>query len=288
MKYGAYRRFILLATVSLLAAAHALAAYVGTNNTVIPALPPLVTSNGFLFVDNEYVDAPYCISNHDCRIFINGKLVHEMIIPAPPLVVTNLPELPPGITSTTSLCDATFEDFRARAEVYHETLYPGPNECVPHIIAFYASLPNVSNAAPDPACPECIVIQMNNGEHIQQAVGISEPEEYFDAVEEMSSRMNLYFRRLDYGSIVLLTMTSDFVLASDTETKLVPLLLLRDKKEAVADPQERIQLQIERGKQAGAHFFEDVNPNLLTNLVASPQLEQRIQELLAKEQVPEE
>jgi hypothetical protein len=57
------------------------------------------------------------------------------------------------------------------------------------------------------------------------------------------------------------------------------ILLLRDKKLEITDPQERIRVQLDRMKQAGGDFLRDTNP-ILTNLVASPQLEQRIQQLL--------
>jgi len=291
MKYGAYRRLILLATVSLLAAAHALAAYVGTNNTVIPALPPRIVSNGFVFIDNEYIDAPYCISNHILTIFINGRVAECIPDPGPPMIVSELPAVPPSITTTTSLNDTTFNSFCAAVQMYFAEHYAG--DFVGPIAQFYAGLPNVSTVIVQDADIGLLQIESKSGERELYGVGTVILQDDIDVLKDLNRTMNFLASTIEKGGASFFeTYPGGAALFSGfgpgvAERELPAILLLRDKKQEITDPEARIQVQLDRMKQAGGDFLISSDANLLTNLVASPQLEQRIQEMILRAQEPE-
>lgn len=122
--------------------------YGGTTNdnhvteTVFASSQPI--SNGFVFVEGQYIEAPYVVSRKDLAIYINDKLIanYAPLVSKVPRPENKLPSLPIDITTNSTPYDKNVVDYLVQARTYLSSHYKR-DEIADEMEKLYRALPCV-------------------------------------------------------------------------------------------------------------------------------------------------
>lgn len=236
--------------------------------------------SGFVFIDGQYIDAPYIVTRDDGKIYINDRLVDQIIAPLYEKPIPDAdPVMPSSINKNTSNYDKVLEDYLGKKIRYvqaHHTL-DEEREIMEKV---YRSLPFVKEAAIDPATGSLrIVTYSGETDSILLAtprrkgiVGIKAIREHAD------SKKNDFEKNLIEGStLFLFTRGGHAGLDKEGTINALPKIvqILRSKK-SVND-------KIQELHKAGVTWIDkNTFTNLITNFSASDQLEKRLANMPAK------
>ncbi len=84
-------------------------------------------NDGFLFIGNEYIDAPYKVTSKGLGIFVNDRLVDRIHLPSYYGLEDADPIMPTNITENTSIYDPVYKKYMFQKFNYIEMHYPNQN-----------------------------------------------------------------------------------------------------------------------------------------------------------------
>ena len=125
-------------------------------------------TNGFLFVDGEYVEPPYIVTRRGHTVQINGVVVERPCpwpIPEAPknVVATEDPKVPNSLNEESSGFDPEFMKYHsAKQSYYYHHLKLRGSDLAQAMAKAYADLPNVASASAD-VDPTYIDVVWRNG-----------------------------------------------------------------------------------------------------------------------------
>lgn len=244
---------------------------------------PVIT-NGFVFIGNEYVDAPYEVTQKGLGIFINGHQIDRVWVLPPPPRVEKEPMLPQGITTNTLFMSDTVLDYVHQVADYCVQHYDA-EQSIEKTVELYRRLPCVSRVDYDSGSRKMIVYsfsgETNTRVMLPSARGAL--RERNDVVRSLDRTRSYYETALREGRAIFLVKQGSSrqeLPASVVRRRLPAILLLRNRNIRSAPAHERASKQSEALAHAGLRLNPGLLPDLLTNFTASSQLEQRIELML--------
>ena len=243
-----------------------------------------VISNGFVFIGNEYVDAPYEVTQKGLGIFINGHQVGRVSVLPPSPRVDKEPMLPQGITTNTLfISDAVFEYVHQVG--YYCDQHFDSEQSIEKTVELYRRLPCVRSIDYDSGSRKMIVYSFSGETNTRVVLSSARSalREKNDVMRELDTTRNYYQRALQEGRAIFLVKQGGSwqeLPASVAKRHLPAILLLRNKNIKNAPAQEQASKQSEALAHAGLRLNPGLLPDLLTNFTASSQLDERIEKML--------
>ena len=108
-------------------------------------------SNGFVFVEGQYVDAPYVVSRKNLAIYINDQFIanYAPLVTEIPKPEDMRPTLPADITKDTTLYDKSLKAYMTRMGTYLSSHY-GRSELADEMEKIFRNLPCVKEVKRNP------------------------------------------------------------------------------------------------------------------------------------------
>ena len=246
-------------------------------------------NNGFLFIENEYIDTPYKVTSKGLGIYVNNRLVDKIHLP-PYYGYENLgntdPVMPTNITKNTSRYDPVYKKYIQHKFAFVRKNYP--NQLIEKKIEIYQSLPNIEKVEMTESSGIIIVHTYKEGP-VRTNINIHGRRVKTDInsiTQRVEHSRQFYIRNLKAKHVLFVNacggMKKGF---ANNPTKLSKILKLRNKNIAnLPHGKQRLQAQADEVTTQGLNLSPDMHENLLTNFVASPQLEERIQNLMIEEE----
>lgn len=243
-------------------------------------------SDGFLFIGNEYIDAPYKVTSKGLGIFVNDRLVDRIHLPPYYGLEDADPIMPTNITENTSIYDPVYKKYMKHKFAFINKNYP--NQHKEKKIEAYQNLPNIKKIDLDNN-PNYITIHTFIGESIRGNIAMHGRRVKTDLnsiTQRVEGKRQQYERRLKRGSVTFVARNGGMKrIFAKNPKKLSAILKLRNKNIAnLPLGKQQLEAQSKEIAKFGLDLQPDFQPNLLTNFVASPQLDERVQELLLKEE----
>jgi len=244
--------------------------------------------NGFLFIDNEYIDAPYKVTSKGLGIYVNDRLVDRIYLPPyygqEELGNTN-PAMPTNITESTSIYDPIYKKYMKHKFAFIRKKYP--NQYIEKKIEVYKSLPNIKKIEMTDQSG-IIILYTNKEGSIRTNInphGRRVKTDFNSITQRIERLRKFYIKNLKDEDVLFVNkrggMKKGF---AKNPRKLSAILKLRNKNITnLPSGKQRLQAQAGEVANQGLNLDTNMYQNLLTNFVASPQLEERIQNLILEE-----
>lgn len=115
-----------------------------TTGTVFTASQPI--SNGFVFVEGQYVEAPYVVSRKNLEIYINDRLIADYapLVKEVPKPEKERPVVPSDITAQSTPYDKNVVNYVVRMQTYLSSHYKR-DEIADEMEKMYRGLPYVKS-----------------------------------------------------------------------------------------------------------------------------------------------
>lgn len=120
-------------------------------------------NDGFVFIDGQYIQAPYKVNRKGLGLFINGVMIAvpchwEVPKTVKALVVTEDPERPLSIHKYSSRYDPDIREYLGKKKVYYVQKY-GKDATIAHMQKTYEQLPCVQSSHIDSNDPQLLVVK---------------------------------------------------------------------------------------------------------------------------------
>ncbi len=245
--------------------------------------------SGFVFVDGQYLDAPYRVTRRGLGLFINEKLIEPpMRWPWPqtqPAGSPTDPKLPVTITKETSQWDLLVLEYLSAKRAYVWARY-SQNEVPRQMAEVYKGLPCVDTAELDAKRPEVLVVTWSDGsvERIRLRPFGRRPIKHDkkSVLARLEGNRTRWENRLRKGDYYLFftdggEISGGAAGATEILSRLVPIL-----RSSEADDVKFRQIE-EAGLPA---ITRDNFATMVTDFAASQQLDKRLEEIAAPKEEP--
>lgn len=284
------RGTIIIAAIAALALAYQQPSRATTNEVPssakeLGAMEGKSITNGFVFIDGEYLEPPYVVTRQGNGIFINDHLV-EQPCPWPipekvkPVVPKDDPEMPKTITKDTTQYDKELIQYLADKKGYLQNKY-GEVEMVKIMIEVFSHLPCVSRATTGPD-QEHVTVTWADGSTMNYRLVMPKRKITEWTRESILERTNKdranYEERLSNGDYYFLGSYGRMTGTADGARMVLGALLpvLKTSKDA-----KEVQ---QRMTQAGFPYFdEQASKAFFTHRTHSKQLDERVDALTKSE-----
>jgi hypothetical protein len=125
-------------------------------------------TNGFLFVEGEYIELPYIVSKKDRAVCVNGKVLFDYapMLREPPVTPRDRPALPVTVNSNSKLFDSDLKKYLRDMELYLISKHT-PSEVADLMEQVVTKLPCVKNIKRrDPETSHRVEVTFFNGDII--------------------------------------------------------------------------------------------------------------------------
>ena len=138
--------------------------------TVFTTSSPI--SNGFVFVEGQYLDAPYVVSRKGLSIFINETLIQDYSLlklkELPPPERTR-PIFPSNISTNADPNDPVVGEYLYRMGNFL-TAKLGRTEAANEMISILKTLPFIREVSRDPSSDTCAIVTFRNGHTVNMGL----------------------------------------------------------------------------------------------------------------------
>jgi len=239
-------------------------------------------NKGFVFLDGEYLEAPYIVTRKGLAILINRKMIEppmRLPLEEPPSGDVD-PEIPAQISSETSLYDDIFTNYIRKKVAYVQKHYTQEEERK-IMEQVYRSLPFVKAAEPDERYPDILHVVTFRGE--VDSLGLVQPRRKpkFDkqtVMKRIEKRRRKYEARLEKGGCHFFFSEGGRIsLGRQSVIKKLPKIvtILRSAK-----PDD---VKFKEIRQTGLSAINSRTfSSLVTNFSASEQLQKRLDERIGR------
>jgi len=162
-------------------------------------------SNGFVFVEGQYVEAPYVVSRKDLAIYINDRLIanYAPLVKELPVPEKDRPVYPSNISINAGPNDEVVTKYFNRLQNYL-LVTKTRGETVDEMEKVMKTLPCIKEIRRDPGNSECVIITYLNGKTENR--GLVPPHRKpaitpANAVEYVSRDCRNYMNRLQDGVV---------------------------------------------------------------------------------------
>jgi hypothetical protein len=240
-------------------------------------------NSGFVFIKGQYLDAPYIVTRKGLAIFINDKMValpERWPVEIPSGDVD--PEIPPKINKDTSFYDDVLKKYLLEKTMYVQKHYT-PEEERRIMEQVYRGLPCVKEAKLDDEYSDILHLTTFSGETIPAGLvslrGRKVKHDKESVLQRVEATRKHFENNLKTGDCLIFSNGGRILIGGGNVTGRLPKLLkvLRSSKST--------DEKFEAVQQSGFPYIsKDSFPTIVTNFSASPQLEQRLNELIKKTQ----
>lgn len=239
-------------------------------------------TDGFVFVEGRYLDAPYVVTRRGLAIFINGEMVRRPLPWPPkqrgPLSVTALPRLPASVTRDTLMYDKAYKDYERRLHLYLRG-HLRPDARAAAFLEAYRKIPCVKEVKYDPARPNCVTVTLFDGNTYNATIDDFIPGDREEKVDKQSilERVERTRTRLEEklarGDCYFFSKGGHFTFSKITARKMLPPIV------RILRSDEPDDVKFKKLQTAGHRVVTKESFDIVTNFSASPQLEQRMAKL---------
>jgi len=239
-------------------------------------------SNGFVFVEGQYVDAPYVISRKDLAIYINDKFIvtYAPLVKELPLPEKDRPVCPSNISTNAGPNDQVVTKYLYRMQNYL-VAKQGRAEVADEMENILKTLPCIKDVKRDRGNNECAIITYMNGK--TENMGLVPPSRKpvitpTNAVEYVSRTCRNYVERLKKGDFYRFAGngSSIFTFSAQTAKDELPGLvkvLRSSQDDETKAKQLREMLRL-------PPISEEESKVFVANLCPSKQLDERVEALI--------
>ena len=198
-------------------------------------------SNGFVFVDAQYIDAPYVVSRRGLALFINDTMVQPPFrLPYSDAGAADMkrtdPNLPLTITSDSSSFDPDVREYIGNKAAYLLNTYSTKEEATKRMVAVYRELLCVKDAQLDTTDKLLIIVSWTDGtvDRIRQFPPVGRRRVAMDrqsVLERLETQRSHYEERLAKGDYYFLSIkgkgprvTGGKAGAKEVLPKIIPVL----------------------------------------------------------------
>lgn len=277
---------MLLISLCVLTALESQAAEKGGNPTtgvVFTSSQPI--SNGFVFVEGQYVEAPYVVSRKDLAIYINDRLIanYAPLVKEIPKPESELPSLPTNITVNSTPYDKDVVDYMVRVRIYLSSHYKR-SELADEIEKVYKALPCVKDVRRNSDKTSATVTYTDGHTINENLIPLTRKPVITptNAVEYVSRTCRNYVERLEkgdfYGFANEGTGASIFTFSVGTAKEFLPgfvKVLRSSQDDETKAKQLREMLRL-------SPITKETSREFVTNLCPSKQLDERVEALTNK------
>lgn len=245
-------------------------------------------SNGFVFIDGAYVDAPYVVTRKGLAVFINDKMIQAPAPWPPPQEEPTQkfvdPKLPASVNENTSQFDPVLVRYLSYKSAYIRSHYP-KGKALRLLRDVYADLPCVQRAGLDARRPVILIVTWSDGEtdrvrlipfEGRQPVKLDKE----GVLKRLESERRMYEERLEKGDYYMFFSEGGKITGgSQGSRELLPRIvsILRSAKSAEA--------KLREVQQAGLSVVNSESfTSIVTQFSASEQLEKRLQDVVRSRQ----
>ncbi len=234
-------------------------------------------NDGFLFIDNEYIDAPYKVTSKGLGIFVNNRLVDRIHLPPYYGLEDADPVMPTNITKNTSRYDPVYKKYMSQKFNYIEMHYP--NQQREKKLKVYQNLPNIRKIELDDD-PNFITIHTYKNGTFRLRIVIHARRvntDFNSLTNRIENLRHFYSKNLKEGDVKFVGPRGGMKMGfSKNSMKLSAIIRMCNENIS------NLQSQNKEVTACKLKLWPHLSLNLMTNLVASPQLDERIQELKRK------
>lgn len=237
---------------------------------------------GFVFIDGEYIDAPYVVTRKGLALAINGRIIQPPsgVSRTATTVPTSLPTdpaVPPDIDRETSKYNPFLRDYLVAKFAYIRSRYSG-QEQRRLLREAYAALPCVEQSQLDPQNPEVLLVTWSDGK--ADRVLLVSPKrmpaklDRESVLHRLEAQRSMYEDRLRKGDYYFFfiaggELTGPASGAAMILPQLVPILCSNDTIEEKVQKAQAMEIKLDR----------DMLEMMAMSFSASSQLDERIARL---------
>jgi hypothetical protein len=234
---------------------------------------------GFVFIDGQYIDSPYIVVRKELAIFINDRMIAHPIRwenQTSSLGVVD-PKLPSEINKETSLFDEAFREYIRHKIAYIQKNYTRDDERQ-KMQEVYTKLPFVKEAKIDQKDHDLLHIKTFKEDVDTIRLTVPRRKSLFnkeDLLKQSNAQRKNYEKRLRKGDCYFFFSGGGHITAGSAwVTEKLPgvVKILRSTKSHTA----KINELEKEGLPINTEPFSDI----VTNFVATPQLENRLNRLI--------
>lgn len=244
-------------------------------------------NSGFVFLNGKYIDAPYVVTRKGLALFLNDKMIEPPIRWPPPAAVKNEniidPKLSAAITKNTSPFDPLLVKYIGEKNAYINLHYP-PKEIVKLLLKTFQELPCVDNAEIDSKRPEIAIVRWHDGSsdriRLLQFEG-REPLKYDkeSILGLLEGQRKNFEERLKKGDTYFLFDKGGKITFGEQNTRDLLLRLIE-----ILESKESFEIKLNLVHEIMPYVNKDTFASIVTDFSASPQLKERLQELIQLKQ----
>ncbi|MBU0716505.1 MAG: hypothetical protein KJ964_14205 [Verrucomicrobia bacterium] len=240
-------------------------------------------SNGFVFVEGQYVEAPYVVSRKDMAIYINDQLIanYAPLVKEIPKPENELPSLPANITVNSTPYDKNVVDYMVRVRTYLSSHHKR-SELADELEKVYKALPCVKDVRRNSDKTSATVIYTDGHTINENLIPLTRKPAITptNAVEYVSRDCRDYVQRLEKGDVYSFSHKGNrkHTFSVGTAKEVLPgvVKVLRSSQD---DKTKAKQLADMLGMAA---IPKEQVSAFVTNLSPSKQLDERVDALTSK------
>jgi hypothetical protein len=245
-----------------------------------------IVTNGFVFVGNAYLDSPYRVTQEGLCIYINDELMDRVSVLSCVPSVTSPPPVPASIATNTSIFSDEVCGYSQQVTFYRIQNF-SLEEGYAKEIALMRLLPCISRIDYNPTTTRCTLHSWRGEEltGLLRPAGRKGIQSRKDALAALGRTRSYFEQALAEGQVIIVAKgggTRMQIPPMAVKRELPAILMLRNRNIASTPVDGRPQAQAQALARVGLRIDPRLFPDLLTNLTASAQLEERITLLIDK------